>query len=173
MRPVLDRVVECCQTELQPGKNVSVDEAMVKCKGRLGMKQYMPIKPVKRGIKVWEMAEASRGFVCNFQVYTGKRQDGAAEQNLGYRLVFDLTWNITGKNHHVFCDNFLSSVKLAEDQLQDNIYVCGTAPANRKDFPKELVATNPQVKRLKQGELFFQRKSNRLEGQKNCPFFKY
>ena len=48
VRPVLDRVVECCQTELRPGKNLSVDEAMVKFKGRLGKKQYMPMKPVKR-----------------------------------------------------------------------------------------------------------------------------
>ena len=73
------------------------------------------------------MAEASSNFVCNFQVYTGKTQEGATEQNLGYRVVFDLTRNITGKNHHVFCDNFFSSVKLAEDLLLDNIYVCGTA----------------------------------------------
>ena len=29
-----------------------MDEAMVKFKGHLGMKQYLPVKPVKRGIKV-------------------------------------------------------------------------------------------------------------------------
>ena len=37
---------------------------MVKHNGRLSMKQFMPMKPVKRGIKVWECAEASSGFVC-------------------------------------------------------------------------------------------------------------
>ena len=105
---------------------------MVKFKGRLGMKQYMPMKPVKQGIKLWEIAEVSSGFVCDFQVYTGKRQDGATEHNLGYRVVYDLTRNITGKNHYVFCDNFFTSVKLAEDLLQDNIYLCGTTRANRK-----------------------------------------
>lgn len=149
VRPVLDRVVECCKMELRPDKNLSVDEAMVKFKGRLGMKQYMPMKPVKQGLKVWEIAEASSGFVCDFQVYTGKRQDGATEHNLGYRVVYDLTRNITGKNHHVFCDNFFTSVKLAEDLLPDNIYLCGTTRANRKHFLKELAANNAQVKRLR------------------------
>ena len=37
---------------LWPGRNLSVDEAMVKFKGHLGMKQYLPVKPVKRGISV-------------------------------------------------------------------------------------------------------------------------
>ena len=33
--------------ELQPEKDLSVDEAMIKFKGRLGMKEYMPMKPVR------------------------------------------------------------------------------------------------------------------------------
>lgn len=89
--------------ELRPGKDSSVDEAMVKFKGRLGMKQYMPMKPVKQGIKVWVCAEASSSFVCNFQVYTEKRQDGVVEQNLGYRVVHDLT------RDQNFMGNFFSS----------------------------------------------------------------
>lgn len=160
VRPVLDRVIQCCKMELRPQRDLSVDEAMIKFKGRLGMKQYMPMKPVKRGIKVWVCAEASSGFVCDFQVYTGKRQDGAVEQNLGYRVVHELTRNFTGKNHHVFYDNFFSSVKLAEDLLEDDIYSCGTARANRKEFPKDLAVSNPRVKRLRQGEALFLRKNN-------------
>ena len=60
----------------------------------------------------------------------------------------------------MFCDNFFTHVKLAEDLLQDNIYLCGTTQANRKDFLKELSAYNAQVKRLRQGELIFWRKNN-------------
>ena len=53
VRPVLDRVVQYCKMELRPQSDLSFNEAMVKFKGRLGMKQYMPTKPVKRGIIVW------------------------------------------------------------------------------------------------------------------------
>ena len=55
-----------------PERDLTVDEAMVKYNGRLSMKRFMPMKPVKHGIKVWECAKVSRGFVCDFQVYTGK-----------------------------------------------------------------------------------------------------
>ena len=55
---------------------VSVDESMVKFKGRLSFRQYLPLKPTKWGIKVWVMAESSTGYVSNFQVYTGRKGGG-------------------------------------------------------------------------------------------------
>ena len=36
-----------------PGQNQTIEEAMVAFKGRLSYMQYMPAKPIKRGIKVW------------------------------------------------------------------------------------------------------------------------
>ena len=124
------------------------------------MKQIMPMKPVKRGIKVWECAKASSSFVCDFKVCTGKQQDGIVEKKLGYRVVHNLTRDFTSKNHRVLCNNFFTSVSLAEDLLNDNIYLCGTTRANRKDFPKELTANNAQLKRLKQGESLFRRRED-------------
>ena len=55
---------------------------MIPFKGRLSMKQYMPLKPVKRGIKVCECADSSNGFVCDINVYTGIQRDGNPEQGL-------------------------------------------------------------------------------------------
>ena len=52
---------------------------MVKFKGHLGMEQYMLLK---RGLKVWVLAKASSGFVCNFHVYTGKRHEKKTELRL-------------------------------------------------------------------------------------------
>ena len=97
-----------------------------------------------------------------FSSVHGEKQDGVAEHNLGYRVVSELTQNLTSKNHDVFFHNFFSSVKVAEDLLKDGIYSCGTTTANRKDFPKELVATNREVKALRQGESIFRRKNNLL-----------
>ena len=74
-------------SEYRPSKNVSIDEAMIPFKGRLSLKQYMPLKPVKRGIKVWECADSSNGFVCDLEVYTGKQRNGNPEQGLGHRVV--------------------------------------------------------------------------------------
>ena len=74
VRALLDRVVERCQTELRPERDLTVDEAMIKFKGRLGMKQYMPTKPIKQGINVWECAEASSGFGAIFKFTRGKNK---------------------------------------------------------------------------------------------------
>ena len=57
----------------EPGRDLSVDEAMIPFKGRSSLKQYMPLKPVRRGIKVWARADSSNGYVSAFQIYTGKQ----------------------------------------------------------------------------------------------------
>ena len=70
---------------------------MIPFKGRLSMKQYMPLKPVKRGIKVCECADSSNGFVCAINVYTGIQRDGNPKQGLWYRVVHNLTRTLVGK----------------------------------------------------------------------------
>ena len=55
-----------------PGENLTVDEAMIRFQGRSTLKQYMPMKPIKRGIKVWVLADEN-GFFSRFEIYTGKK----------------------------------------------------------------------------------------------------
>ncbi|CAI6357631.1 unnamed protein product [Macrosiphum euphorbiae] len=40
-----------------PNRIVAIDESMIKFKGRHSSKQYMPKKPIKRGYKVWALAD--------------------------------------------------------------------------------------------------------------------
>lgn len=119
---MLDVISRTFSNEYRPSKFVSIDEAMVKYKGRLGFKQYMPMKPVKRGIKVWVRADPTNGFICAIQVYTGK-EGHQSEHGLGHRVVSDLLRDLHGKNYHIFCDNFFTSVKVAEDLLRNNLYL--------------------------------------------------
>ena len=51
IQPLLDTLSATFREEYRLSKFVSV-HGMVKYKGRLGFKQYMPMKPVKRGIKI-------------------------------------------------------------------------------------------------------------------------
>ena len=120
-----------------PNKEVAVDEAMVKFSGRSAIKQYLPMKPIKRGIKVWVLGDSRNGYFSKFEVYTGKKGN-SPEQGLGARVVKDLTSDLKGKHHHVYFDNFFTSVKLIEDLRNDGIYGCGTARADRKGYPQKL-----------------------------------
>ena len=77
---------------------------------------------------MWMCADASNGFVCNTQVYTGKKDGGATEHGLSYRVVRDLT-----RPFDLFFTTF--SIPVACDLLRDNTYFCGTVHYNRRGFP--------------------------------------
>lgn len=124
------------QALYQPTRNNAIDEAMIPFKGRSGVKQYMPKKPIKRGIKVWVRADSDNGFFCDFDVYVGA--SASPEKGLGARVVRKLTQSLVGKNYHIYCDNFFSGVDLFSDLLTDGIYACGTLRSNRLYFPEDM-----------------------------------
>ena len=103
------------------------------------MKQYMPLKPTKRGFKVWVRADAVTGFFCDFDVYVGRPSDGESRDvGLGERVVLQLCRPLQHGNYRVFCDNFFSSCSLFDNLLQQQIYACGTARPDRRGFPETL-----------------------------------
>ena len=70
LRVFMDLLLVRFQALYEVNGFVTVDESMVKFKGRLGFRQYLPMKPAKWGIKVWVMAESKTGYATNFQVYS-------------------------------------------------------------------------------------------------------
>ena len=69
--PIISTLKHQFQAAYHPHCQVSIDEAMIPFKGRSSMKQYLPLKPVKRGFKVWAMADSLNGYLCDLNVYTG------------------------------------------------------------------------------------------------------
>ena len=68
------------------------------------MKQYLPMKPVKRGFEVWVRADAVTGYFSAFDVYVGKPSDGATiVVGLGERVVLQLSESLRGGNYQIFC----------------------------------------------------------------------
>ncbi|CAG5000205.1 unnamed protein product [Parnassius apollo] len=91
VRPILDLLNIACQREAKTTSSQSIDESMIRFKGRSTLKQYMPFKPIKRGYKVWVRADSKTGYVYEFSIYTGKREDQAPEVGLGIKVVKSLT----------------------------------------------------------------------------------
>eukprot|EP00795_Rhopilema_esculentum_P014922 gene14922-6061_t len=54
VRHILEHTRENLKKAYKPGRNLSIDEGMIACKGRIGFKQYMPQKPIKYGMKLME-----------------------------------------------------------------------------------------------------------------------
>ena len=134
VKRVLDLINDRFFELFTPGCCQSIDEGMVKFKGRSAIKQYMPNKPIRRGFKIWMRADAESGYVCQFDVYKGK--DGKkTEKGLGGNVVMKLTQHIHGHYHHIFIDNYFNSIDLLVDLLKNKTYACGTIRKDRVGFP--------------------------------------
>ena len=105
----------------------------------------MPMKPVKRGIKIWVLADATNGYISAMQVYTGKKDGGVTEPGLGYRVVTDLVRDLQGKKYHIVITFSLLSYWLE---------ICLT------DFPADLKPNKQEVKALRHGESVYRRQGN-------------
>ena len=143
IRPVVEYLNTRFLSMYNPHNAVSIDEAMIKFKGRSSMKQYMPKKPIKRGFKVWVRGDATNGYVSELEVYVGKTtSDG--EKGLGRHVVEKLTNKLKGKYYHVYFDNFFTSVTLLRSLSQNKLYGCGTMRSDRLGFPAQF---KPKVKK--------------------------
>jgi hypothetical protein len=139
VRPLVTVLKENFHRMFVPGRDLSVDEAMIKFDGRLGWKQYMPKKPIKWGIKLWCLCDSKTGYCLAFNVYTGADGNEEVRQlGLAYSVVMELLRNHLFSYHHVFADNFFSSFDLVEDLNQADTYYCGTVRINRKGLPQQI-----------------------------------
>ena len=91
--PVINHLFQRFSDLYNPHCELAVDEAMIKFQGRSSLKQYMPMKPIKRAIKVWVLGDSHNGYFHKFQIYSGK--EGTREANLGARVVKTLTNHTT------------------------------------------------------------------------------
>jgi hypothetical protein len=60
------------QTYFDLGKKLTIDEMMIKFKGRTSLKQYLKQKRIKCGYKVWVLADTSTGYGYDFEINSGK-----------------------------------------------------------------------------------------------------
>ena len=151
IRPIIDHLNTQFLQAYHPHCNVSIDEAMIKFKGRCTMKQYMPKKPIKRGFKVWVRADAHNGYISELEVYSGKKGD-TVQKGLGQTVVETLTDKLAGKYYHIYFDNFFSSITLFQSLARKKLYGCGTMVTNRKGFPTELKTKMKKKGSLRRGD---------------------
>ncbi len=110
----------------------SIDESMAKLKGRSALKQYLPMKPVKRGIKLWTRCDAETGYVYDTNIYHGKETE-IVEGTLGERVKKNLASSIQDKKVVLCFDRFFTSLNLMNSL---DFAAVGTCMRNRRNVPK-------------------------------------
>jgi len=160
VRPMVDKLNDNFAECYEPHQQISVDESMVRFKGRSSMKQYLPMKPIKRGFKIWCASCSCCGYLLKFQIYTGKEQSQTAERGLAHSVVTDL---ILPRFRHtssiIFMDNFFTSMPLFEELEKNGVLACGTNRTNRSGFPRDLT-DKQNLKQLKRGDSVMRHKCN-------------
>ena len=158
VRPMLEKLNETFLENYAPSQHIAVDESMVRFKGRSVLKQYMPMKPVKRGFKIWCASCSCCGYLLTFQIYSGK--EITQEHGLAHRVVTDLlVQQFSNKNHIVYMDNFFSSLPLFDELQQHGIMACGTYRTNRAGLPQDLT-DKTTLKQMVRGDCHMRQKGN-------------
>jgi hypothetical protein len=137
VRLLLDGFVQNSQRAYVPGHSVTVDEQLYPFRGRCRYRQYMPSKPARYGLKFWLACDSDNYYCWNIQFYCGR--DGEdRDVPLGEHVVMSLTENLRRSGRNVTCDNFFTSINLAQRLYEMDMTVVGTVRANRRELPRPL-----------------------------------
>ena len=151
IRPIINRLKERFSTAYHPGQELSLDETMIKCKGRAKGKVFMPKKPIKRGFKMYSLSCACCGYLCDFHLCSSKHHESdpvTGKQVRKPEKVADVVKELLidmygGHNHVVYMDRFFPNGPLVEELRVSEIYTVGTIKRNALGFPQQLRNQTP------------------------------
>lgn len=86
LRSIIDYLNEKFESIYTAEEYVSLDESLMKYKGRMSYKQYNPSKRARFGVKFYKLCESKSGYCIKFKIYTGqytvKHVDASASENV-------------------------------------------------------------------------------------------
>ncbi|XP_015438099.1 PREDICTED: piggyBac transposable element-derived protein 3-like, partial [Dufourea novaeangliae] len=130
IRPLLDKMKEKCN-KINQEEHQSIDEQMIKYKGRHNLKQYLPMKPNKWGFKMFTRAGVS-GIVYDFALYAGEGTCPSFGLGISSDIVLHLASNVRQhKNYKLYFDNWFTSISLMIALKEKGILAVGTIRSNR------------------------------------------
>ena len=146
VRPLLDCILESCG-RIEQEEAHSIDEQIVPTKSKSSLRQYLPNKPHKWGIKIWARCGVS-GIVYDFSVYVGQQDNTEISAMFGkigavvIQLVDNLPKNV---GHKVYMDNLFTSINLFKYLKANGIWAIGTIGGNRLKDAEKLLRSKKEL----------------------------
>jgi len=92
-----------------------VGKVIVKFKGKIFCRQYIPKKRICFSIKIYKLYDES-GYTYDMRVYLGRDSHSATNDMTATNVIVrHLTCRVEGLGHKIFMDNFFSSPRLFYD----------------------------------------------------------
>ena len=108
---------------------------------------FMPNKPDKYSVKFWVLADVETKYISNIDVNLGAQEK---EQSFGTSLaefvVVNLCKHIKRKGYNITCDNFFTSLLVAEKLARDKLSIVGTMQKNRPELCKKMTESENKAR---------------------------
>ena len=145
IRHVFQEFSTSCQKNYTCDFSLTVDEQLMPLKSRCSFITFMPNKPDKYGVKFWVLADVKTKYVSCIDVYLGAQEKEARRGvPLAESVVVKLTNHIKNKGYNITCNNFFTSLPLAEKLAKDKVSIVGTMRKNRRALREKM--TKPKKK---------------------------
>jgi hypothetical protein len=142
-----------------PGRELSLDETLIRAFGRIKFKVRIVTKAARYGIKVYVITDATTAFVLRVLIYTGKSTYqnplhlGLNEDRLKtVQVVNRLVEPFVGSHRVVYVDRFYTSLDLVKSLAEKNLYVTGTMLQNRVPPGVRIQKSSPAFRNMKRGD---------------------
>jgi hypothetical protein len=146
IQPLWDFCIAHFPEFFTPADWFTLDETMVRMKGKSLWKTMIQGKPTPIGYKLYTLA--CLNYLLFFSIYRGKG-GYAVQQGVIHHTVTTMVTRWSGSNRILFTDNLYTSPALCRHLLAMGIRSCGTFRPNRKHLPDGL---RDAMKTLSQGE---------------------
>ena len=123
IRPVINHLNSKFSVELSNDSEQSIDQYMMKLKGRSGIKQYIKSKPIKWGFNVWLCFSSKSSYLYQMDIYLGRKQTPEFNLALWEEVVHQLTKDLEQSFYSVYFDNFFNSPKIIENYSKNAFLV--------------------------------------------------
>jgi len=107
IQPLIKHIISVSQEYYSPEKNLTIDESMIRFRGRSKFKVYMSLKPIRFGFKAYVLAESSSGYMLNWKLHEGKKSTLK-------EIVEYLTSPYKERNHIIYMDRFYTTISVIE-----------------------------------------------------------
>ena len=161
-KPLVEHANKVFKLHYKPHKELSIDESLVGTLCHSSITQYLLNKKHHHwGIKFWMLCDSISKYCLAFSCYKGAKETTTTDRKkfvLGYDMVVNLLKdsNCLNKGHHIFVDNFFTSVELARYLYSMDTYLTETIRRNKKCIPDNLKQTNVnEVKYFRDNEVLF------------------
>ncbi|XP_064082557.1 uncharacterized protein LOC135198676 isoform X1 [Macrobrachium nipponense] len=140
VRKIWDIFIQKCGELYTPSENLTVDEQLLGFRGKSPFKMCRCNKFGKRGLRLMLITDSINSYLLGGIPYLSKQETRSSDvHNLGHYLIKELTRPYHNTSRNVTTDNWLTSVPLVSDLLNNcGMTVVGTVSGVEMEILKEI-----------------------------------